>query len=74
MVRVMHPEYGMGIEFASGTLEQRAQVGSFIGFLYQPPGTQPQLLITPRALAASNDKITVTIRHPTEPKTCYSAF
>jgi hypothetical protein len=56
MVRVMHPEFGMGIEFASGTLEQRAQVGSFIGFLTSRPGTQPQLLITPRALATSNDE------------------
>jgi hypothetical protein len=56
MVRVMHPEYGMGIEFASGTLEQRAQVGSFIGFLTSRPGTQPQLLITPRALAANDDQ------------------
>ena len=55
-VRVMHPEFGMGIEFASGTLEQRAQVGTFIGFLSSRPGTLPQLLITPRALAASNDE------------------
>jgi CheY-like chemotaxis protein len=56
MVRVMHPEHGMGIEFASGTAEQREQVGSFIGFLTSRPGTKPQLLITPRALAASNDE------------------
>ncbi len=56
MVRVMHPEHGMGIEFASGTQEQREQVGSFIGFLTSRPGTQPQLLITPRALAASNEE------------------
>src|SRR4029077_5431908 len=56
MVRVMHPEFGMGIEFASGTVEQRDQVGTFIGFLTSRPGTQPQLLITPRALAAGNDQ------------------
>jgi CheY-like chemotaxis protein len=54
MVRVMHPEFGMGIEFASGTAEQREQVGNFIGFLTSRPGTVPQLLITPRALAAHN--------------------
>ena len=54
MVRVMHPEFGMGIEFASGTEEQREQVGNFIGFLASRPGTVPQLLITPRALAAHN--------------------
>jgi CheY-like chemotaxis protein len=51
MVRVMHPEFGMGIQFASGTAEQREQVGNFIGFLTSQPGTVPQLLITPKALA-----------------------
>jgi CheY-like chemotaxis protein len=56
MVRVMHPEFGMGIEFASGTVEQREQVGTFIEFLTSRPGTQPRLLITPRVLAESNDE------------------
>ena len=56
MVRVMHPEFGMGLEFASGTEEQREQVGNFINFLTSRPGTVPQLLITPRALAAGNEE------------------
>src|SRR5882724_6803130 len=56
MVRVMHPGFGMGIEFASGTVEQREQVGTFINFLTSRPGTLPQLLITPRALTAANDE------------------
>jgi len=56
MVRVMHPESGMGLEFASRTEEQRQQVGNFINFLTSRPGTVPQLLITPRALAAGNDE------------------
>jgi c-di-GMP-binding flagellar brake protein YcgR len=51
-VRIMHPEFGMGIEFASGTAEQRDQVGTFIGFLTSRPGTVPQLLITPKTMAA----------------------
>src|SRR5207253_2826931 len=54
MVRVMHPGFGMGIEFAARTDEQRAQVENFINFLTSRPGTMPQLLITPRALAALN--------------------
>jgi CheY-like chemotaxis protein len=54
-VRVMHPESGMGLEFASGTEEQREQVGNFIKFLTSRPGTVPQLLINPKALAAVND-------------------
>jgi CheY-like chemotaxis protein len=54
LVRVMHPGYGMGIEFASRTAEQREQVGKFLEFLTSRPGTLPQLLITPRALAAAD--------------------
>ena len=38
MVRVMHPEFGMGIEFASGTAEQRDQVEIFHQFPHQPSG------------------------------------
>jgi CheY-like chemotaxis protein len=49
-VRVMHPGFGMGIEFAAHTADQRTQVMSFIGFLSSRPGTLPELLITPRAL------------------------
>ena len=54
-VRVMHPGFGMGIEFASRTAEGRAEVERFIGFLASQPGTLPALLITPLALAATND-------------------
>jgi len=51
-VQVMHPEFGMGIEFASSTVDEQAQVAGFIGFLAARPGTLPELLITPRALSA----------------------
>ena len=50
-VRVMHPEFGMGVEFAAATEMQRKQVESFIEFLTSRPGTTPELLITPRSLA-----------------------
>jgi CheY-like chemotaxis protein/c-di-GMP-binding flagellar brake protein YcgR len=53
-VRVMHPGFGMGIEFASRTTDERAQVARFIGFLTSRPGTLPALLITPRILAAGD--------------------
>jgi len=52
VVRVMHPGFGMGIEFASRTPEDHAQVTRFIEFLTSRPGTTPELLITPRALTA----------------------
>ena len=72
MVRVMHPEFGMGIEFASGTAEQREQVGNFIGFLTSRPGTVPQLLITPKALAADNDNDYPQSKVPRNRKICCS--
>jgi len=56
VVRVMHPAWGMGIEFASRTQEQREQVGTFIDFLTNSPGTMPKLLVMPRALQAANDE------------------
>lgn len=55
MVRVMHPGFGMGIEFASRTEEQRQAVAGFIEFLTSRPGVMPRLSITPRALSAGAD-------------------
>ena len=51
-VRVMHPGFGMGIEFAARTPEQCEAVANFIEFLTSRPGTTPDLSITPRALTA----------------------
>ena len=53
-VRVMHPQFGMGVEFSAATETQRRQVESFIEFLTSRPGTTPQLLIMPRALASES--------------------
>lgn len=52
MVRVMHPGYGMGIEFPSRTAEQRAQVTALIDFLRSSPEAMPELIISARALLA----------------------
>lgn len=54
IVRVMHPGFGMGIEFASSTPDDRQNVENFIEFLSSQPGTVPELLITPRALKSRN--------------------
>jgi len=56
-VRVMHPELGMGVEFASATDAQRKQVEGFIDFLTSQPGITPQLLITPQALGPAASAI-----------------
>lgn len=52
-VRVMHPNFGMGIEFPSRTEEQRKTVGDFIEFLTSRPGITPELVISPKALVAN---------------------
>jgi len=53
LVRVMHPEHGMGIEFPARTEEQRKSVGEFIEFLTGQPGATPQLETSPRSLVAN---------------------
>jgi hypothetical protein len=53
LVRVMHPEHGMGIEFPARTEEQRKSVGEFIEFLTSQPGATPQLETSPRSLVAN---------------------
>ena len=73
-VRVMHPGFGMGIEFASGTAEGHAQVEQFIGLLASRPGTRPDLQIVPLALisniassgsseAGQDDLLELLLRH-----------
>jgi DNA-binding response OmpR family regulator len=56
VVRVMHPSYGMGLEFPSRTSQQRDSVTHFIEFLTSRPGTMPELLISPRSLVADENQ------------------
>ncbi len=60
-VQVMHPEVGMGIEFASRTPAQREEVQNLLNLLTSCPGTLPKLRIAPRAISSSekfkNDEI-----------------
>jgi DNA-binding response OmpR family regulator len=58
LVRVMHPGYGMGIEFSAVSPEQRRDVGQFIEFLTIAPAANPKLEISPRALVASTAELT----------------
>ncbi|HUK24371.1 MAG TPA: PilZ domain-containing protein [Terriglobales bacterium] len=55
MVRVMHPGFGMGIEFASSTPQEREQVRQFIEFLASRPGLDIELRVTPHALSTRQD-------------------
>ena len=55
-VRVMHPAFGMGVEFLTRTNADRSQVTNFIEFLTSRPGTLPELLITPRVLTGESQE------------------
>jgi DNA-binding response OmpR family regulator len=57
VVRVMHPSFGMGVEFASRTGEQRRQVEQFIDFLTSQPGVMPQLLVSPKSISFQTESI-----------------
>ena len=49
-VRVLHPAYGMGIEFLAGTEEHRAAVSGFLNFLVSQSGVAPELRASPREI------------------------
>jgi CheY-like chemotaxis protein len=56
MVRVVHPGYGMGVEFPSRTAEQRAQVGNLISVLRSCPQAVPEMNVSPQALKADSSQ------------------
>jgi PilZ domain len=61
IVRVMHPGFGMGIEFASSTSEQSEQVCNFIELLTSQPGAAPVLSISPAHLSTENARPTAPL-------------
>ena len=50
VVRVMHPDKGMGVEFVQATPEHRAAVEKFLGVLTQNRTLLPELLVQPDGL------------------------
>jgi hypothetical protein len=50
VVRVMHPDKGMGVEFKLGTDEHRAAVEKFLSVLTENRGLLPELLVQPEGL------------------------
>ena len=54
VVRVMHPEVGMGVLFHQKTAEQKAQVEKFIHALMNNRGNPPELAVEPEGLDADH--------------------
>jgi len=50
VVRVMHPEIGMGVEFTRTTNQQRKHLEEFIQALTNSNGAQPELLVEPEGM------------------------
>jgi len=49
VVRVLHPAFGMGIEFLAPSLEEAQQVEEFLWFLASRPGVKPEVAVSPCA-------------------------
>ncbi len=50
VVRVMHPDRGMGVEFTQATPEHRSLLEKFLTRLTENPDTLPELLVEPEGL------------------------
>jgi DNA-binding response OmpR family regulator len=50
LIRVMHPGYGMGLEFVSNEGEHRQLIDQFIAVLSSHPGSVPLLSISPKSI------------------------
>lgn len=50
LVRVMHPGYGMGLEFISDQGEHRDLIAQFISLLSANPGSVPQVSAAPKSI------------------------
>lgn len=57
IVRVMHPEFGMGLEFVTASSDQPHERVSFIEFLASQPGMVPEVSVVPRALRADDSSL-----------------
>ncbi len=59
MVRVMHPEVGMGVELTQHTPQQREQVEKFIQALMNSNGALPELMVKPEGIDNSDGALAV---------------
>lgn len=66
VVRVMHPDVGMGVELTQKTAEQRNHVEKFIHSLMGAENVLPELLVEPEGLDGENSAPPATLRRPSE--------
>jgi hypothetical protein len=66
VVRVMHPELGMGVEFTQATAEQRSHVEKFIQNLMKAGDLLPDLLVEPEGLESSTSTANSAVSQATD--------
>ena len=64
IVRVMHPEIGMGVEFTQKTAQQKKHVDTFIQALVHSNGVGPQLLVEPDGMESENVEMEQQVSAP----------
>ena len=57
IVRVMHPDKGMGVEFTQGTEEHRAALEKFVGTLNENRTLLPELFVQPDGLESESTPV-----------------
>ena len=70
VVRVMHPDKGMGVEFTQTTAEHRALLEGFLSRLAENPDTMPELMVEPEGLeneTVQNSKTVSESGHTEDP-------
>ena len=67
VVRVMHPDTGMGVEFVQATHEHRSAVEKFLGVLSQNRTLLPELLVQPDGLEAEPPRTCPSLENSGDP-------
>jgi c-di-GMP-binding flagellar brake protein YcgR len=67
LVRVMHPDKGMGVEFTQATPEHRAAVEKFLGLLSGNRTLLPELLVEPEGLESDPSAVVPSSAHTDDP-------
>lgn len=67
VVRVMHPDKGMGVEFKLSTSEHRAAVEKLLSVLTANRGLMPELLVQPEGLETNSAPDAAGLAHADDP-------
>jgi len=68
VVRVMHADQGMGVEFTQSTAEHRAMLEKFLGLLTENRDVLPELLVEPEGLETESGPNSQIVSPASEPE------